>query len=387
MSAAPEVVVVGGGAFGGSVAYHLARRRVSVLLLDHRLPGCATTASAGGLWPIGEAVGLGCGVIYHADNGSDADGPSPLPDDFRRFLRASHAGFGDVAKDLREITGIDIEHTAGGGLLFLIRDDRERRFVEEVCRALPAEEQPELLSAEEVASLEPHLAPDLLGAARLRGEGQVNPMLVGDAFRAAVELLGGRVRTGACVTGLRRSGDRIVGVELGDEFVPCGTVVNAAGAWAGELAASVGLELPVFPVRGQIVLTETLPRLLSACLSTSSCYLAQKAHGEMLIGSTTEHVGFDVSVTEEAIRSLCRGAMEAVPALRDVRVRRVWAGLRPGTPDELPILGAVPGLLGYANAAGGFRTGIVASPLAGASVAGELCGEDPAPFRLERFHG
>jgi hydrogen cyanide synthase HcnC len=200
-------------------------------------------------------------------------------------------------------------------------------------------------------------------------------MLLAEAFKRAALQLGASFRSNCHVTALRRQAGRIVGVEMGEEFLPCGTVVNAAGSWAGRLAATVGLDVPVVPVRGQIVLTETLPPVLNACLSTSSCYLLQKAHGEVLIGSTTEHAEFDVSVTPEALRSLCRGAVRAVPLLRQVHIKRAWAGLRPGTPDELPILGPVDGLKGYVNATGGFRTGIVAAPLTGQVVAQMVAGE------------
>ena len=151
------------------------------------------------------------------------------------------------------------------------------------------------------------------------------------------------------------------------------------------------MQLPVFPVRGQVVLTEALPRILRACLSTSGCYLAQKKHGEILIGSTTEVVGFDVSVTTEHITALCRGAVRAVPMLRRVGVKRIWAGLRPGTPDELPVLGPVDGLDGYCNAAGGFRTGIVAAPMTARMVAQSILNETPSlpiePFLAARFDG
>lgn len=183
----------------------------------------------------------------------------------------------------------------------------------------------------------------------------------------------------------------MVGVEVESEFLPCGAVVNAAGSWAGTLAQTVGLEVPVVPVRGQIVLTETLPHTLNACLSASSCYMLQKAHGEVLIGSTTERAGFDAGVTLDAIRTLCQGAVRTVPLLSQVRIKRVWAGLRPGTPDELPILGPAPGLDGYWNATGGFRTGIVASPLTGLVVAQGIAGESLSfpwtPFWMDRFGG
>ncbi len=390
-----DVIVVGGGVIGCAVAYELAKRSVRALLLDRSLPGRATSASAGGLWPVGEAVGLGCGVIYHkahtnplgAPSASQA-GPQPLPASFRDFLARSNARFPDLAGELRELSGLDIEYAPGHGLLFLIYEERERAFVEGVRRSLPAGTQVELLSPKEAAGLEPNLTPDLLGAALLPGEHQVNPMLLAEAYKRAAIKRGATFRPDTLVTGLRRHGNRLIGVEVGDEFLPCGTVVNAAGAWAGQLAANAGLQLPVAPVRGQIVLTETLPRVLNSCLSASTCYLAQKAHGEVLIGSTTEHAGFDVSVTPEAIHSLCQGAARAVPRLRLARIKRIWAGLRPGTPDEMPVLGPA-GLDGYINAAGGFRTGIVAAPLTGEVVAQLFCGETPScpvePFLAERF--
>src|SRR5579883_1701155 len=99
----PDVIVVGGGVIGCAAAYELARRSVSVLLLDQSYPGRATSASAGGLWPVGEAVGLGCGVIYHAaQSGGEGDGPEPLPEAFRDFLVASNARFPKLADELRE---------------------------------------------------------------------------------------------------------------------------------------------------------------------------------------------------------------------------------------------------------------------------------------------
>jgi hydrogen cyanide synthase HcnC len=166
-------------------------------------------------------------------------------------------------------------------------------------------------------------------------------------------------------------------------------LVNAAGSWAGQVGEMAGIEVPVTPVRGQIVCTETLPPTLTACISTTDCYLAQKHHGEVIIGSTTEDAGFRVETTAAAANSLAAGAVRAVPGLAGVTVKRTWAGLRPGTPDELPILGPVDGLDGYLNACGHFRTGILNAPLTGRIIAELAAGAPPGypiePFLLSRF--
>jgi hydrogen cyanide synthase HcnC len=395
MSRTHEVVIVGGGVFGCAVAYELARRSLDVLLIDKSLPGRATSASAGGLWPVGEAVGLGCGVIFHAaqagnGNGKTASvGPQALPEVFRDFLVAGNDRFPALSEELRELGGVDIEYAVGPGLLFAFYDEYQRAIVEQVETGLPPQMDLVHLSPRELRELEPNLSRDCLGGALLEGEHQVNPMQLAEAYKRAAIRLGAEFRPDCSVQALRRQGDRVVGVETDGGFVPAGTVVNAAGSWAARLAQSIGLTIPVFPVRGQIVLTEALPKIMRVCLSTSKCYLAQKQHGEVLIGSTTEHAGFDVSVTHEAIERLCRGAVQAIPLLRHVRVKRVWAGLRPGTPDELPILGPMGSLQGYLNATGGFRTGIVASPIVGQVVAQSICGEDLfyplGPFLADRF--
>ncbi len=150
-----------------------------------------------------------------------------------------------------------------------------------------------------------------------------------------------------------------------------------------------GVRIPVTPIKGQIVLSQRLPKVLRSCLSTGDCYIAQKDHGEILIGSTTEDKGFDTSTTFSEIRQLCAGATKAIPALAKVNLKRTWAGLRPGSPDEIPILGPVPDLTGYLNACGHFRTGILTSAITGELLRSVLLGrETPVPlepFLLSRF--
>jgi hydrogen cyanide synthase HcnC len=117
--------------------------------------------------------------------------------------------------------------------------------------------------------------------------------------------------------------------------------------------------------------------------------MAQKQHGEMIIGSTTEEVGFETGNTPEAMQYLAAGAIRALPFLENVAVKRVWSGFRPGSPDELPILGPVDGLAGYFNACGHFRTGILNAPLTGQILAELLTGSEPSfplePFLMSRF--
>jgi hydrogen cyanide synthase HcnC len=387
-----DVVIAGGGVAGHATAWELATRDLDVLVVDRQLPGRATSASAGGLWPVGEAVGLGCGVIYQAAR-TDSDGadavPESLPDVFRDFLVESNSRFPDLAIQLKDITGIDIELDSGPGLLFLMQTARQQAVVDSIARGLPDGFVLELLSPSDVAELESAVTTDIVGGALLAGEDQVNPMLLAEAYKRAALVAGARMQNDQLVDEILREGDRVVGVRVGDETIGCGHVINAAGAWAGQLAATADISLPVEPIRGQVVLTEALPPTLAACLSTSSCYLVQKRHGEILIGSTTELAGFDTGITEEGIRGLCQGAIKAVPMLADVGIKRTWAGLRPGTPDEMPVLGGVDGIDGYANVAGGFRTGIVAAPLMARVAAQDIVGETPdvpiEPYLVDRF--
>ncbi len=397
MSRSPDVVIVGGGVIGCAVAYYTAKQGMRVTLIDSPKRGRATSASAGGLWPLGESVGLGCGVIFYKTllaKGAvqeGANGPALLPRSFLDFAIHSNGMFPALAEELRQTSGMDIE-LERTSLLFLMYDEGDEAYARPLWQNCPCgRSMIDWLGPEDVAKQEPFLTRELRGALRFRGDDQVNPYRFADALRSAARAHGATILSHTEVTGLRIESGRITGVQTNSGSIPCDIVVNAAGAWAAEVGRMAGIEVPVHPVRGQIVCTEALPKILSACLSTTECYLAQKGHGEVIIGSTTEEVGFDVGVTPTAIRSLSAGAVRAVPLLARVAVKRVWSGLRPGSPDELPILGPVESLRGYLNACGHFRTGILTAPLTGHVIAELAAGEQPSypvePFLLSRFDG
>ncbi len=395
MSRSPDVVVVGGGVIGCAVAYYAARRGLSVTLVDLPKRGRATSASAGGLWPLGESTGLGCGVIFYkallakgvVQEG--ANGPAQLPLSFLEFALESNTMFPALSEELREASGMDVE-LERTSLLFLMYDEGDEAFATPLWKNCPCGRSLiDWLTPEDVAREEPFVRRELRAALRFRGDDQLNPYRLADALRASARARGATIVSHTEVIGLKVEAGRASGVLTSSGTIPCDIVVNAAGAWAAEVGRMAGLDVPVHPVRGQIICTETLPEILSACLSTADCYLAQKGHGEVIIGSTTEEVGFDVGVTSSAIRSLSAGAARAVPLLARVAVKRVWSGLRPGSPDELPILGPVEGLRGYLNACGHFRTGILNAPLTGVVLAELAAGDRPSypiePFLLSRF--
>lgn len=397
MSRAPDVVVVGGGVIGCAVAYYAAKRGLQVTLVDQPKRGRATSASAGGLWPLGESVGLGCGVIFHkfhkamlaSGSVQPGHGPEHLPKSFLEFAMQSNAMFPELAEALRASANMDIE-LERTSLLFLMYDEGDEAFARPLWQSCPCGRSLiEWLTPEDVARSEPALTRELRGALRFNGDDQVNPYRTADGLRAAAVHHGARLLAHSEVTGIEIEHGRVVAVRTRTERLLCAVVVNAAGAWAGQVGRMAGLDIPVHPVRGQIVCTDMLPPILTTCVSTADCYLAQKHHGEVIIGSTTEDVGFDPGVTPGAIKTLCAGAVRAVPALDGVGIKRVWSGFRPGSPDELPILGPVDGIDGYLNACGHFRTGILTAPLTGRIIA-ELAAGEPssypiAPFLLSRF--
>ena len=216
---------------------------------------------------------------------------------------------------------------------------------------------------------------------------------------------GAQVLTGRPAVGIRVDRGRVEAVQLADGVVSTPVVINAAGARAAEVGRWVGLEIPITPRRGQILVTAAVPPLIRHCL-ISAQYVAAKFdpeiarrgmgfsveqtdNGNLLIGSTREFVGFDRRTTLEGLRTIAARIAPVIPALKRVPVIRAFGGLRPYTPDGLPILGPVAGVEGFVMAAGHEGDGIALSAVTGALVADWVAtGRTQFPlgaFRLERF--
>lgn len=396
-----DVVIAGGGVIGCSIAYALSRSRaLSVAVVDKKKPGNATRASAGGLWPVAEAVGTGCEVIIFRaycermakDPGASSipQWPHKAPDFFVDLTLRSTAMYPALADELRAEHGLDIK-LIRSGLKFLAFDETDRRFTEHLVESNPRLRQyMHWIDADELHREEPHVAKAALGALVFTVDDHVNPFALLECYREAAQRNGVTFLSDTEVKAVEMKGGRVEAIRTDAGMLGCDLLINAAGAWASDLTQMVlGRPIPVMPVKGQVVLTERLPPIMRSSLSATDCYIVQKDNGELFIGSTFEDKGYDTTITEAEIRGLCAGALKCIPMLENVNIKRTWAGLRPGTPDDLPILGPVRGIEGYLNACGHSRLGITTAAVTSEIIAALAHGKPPpvdiTPYLLDRY--
>jgi glycine oxidase len=360
----PDVLVLGGGAIGLSTAYFLARDGVSVQVVDKGDFGQ-------------EASWAGAGILPPGD-------PAHAQTPFDQLRAHSAALYPTLSAELRERTGIDNGYLRCGGLEFPAGDghaaEQEWRGEGITCETL---DEPAL------RRLEPAVATSLTTACHLPDLAQLrNPRHL-KALLAGCRALGVRLRPGCPVHGFERRGERVAAVRSAEGPLHAGRFLVAAGAWTDTLLETIGRRPGVHPVRGQIALLNTVTPLFRRVLLRGPRYLVPRPDGRVLVGSTEEYVGYDKRTTAAAIQELLALAARLVPDLATAHVERAWAGLRPGSPDGLPFLGAVPGAEGLYVAAGHFRAGLQLAPATGLVMKELLLGQpttvDLAPFRLDRL--
>lgn len=304
--------------------------------------------------------------------------------------------------ELAELLGPAVEYEKKGGVVVASTPGALTALTTLADGQRAAGVRAEPVAADELPSLEPYLAPHQAGAVHYPQDAQVMPTL---AAAHLVRASGALLLTGRPVLKVLRTADgavRGVRTDRGDIHAPA--VVNAAGTWGGEVAALAGVDLPVLPRRGFVLVTEPLPRMVrhkvyaadyvadvasdSAALQ-SSPVVEGTAAGPVLIGSTRERVGFDRTFSLPAVRALAAGATRLFPFLSGVHAIRGYLGFRPYLPDHLPAIGPDPRAPGLFHACGHEGAGIGLATGTGRLIAQALTGErpdlDPAPFRPDRF--
>src|SRR6185503_18056961 len=356
-----DVIIVGGGVIGLSIARELAQRGVrEVTLVERGEPGREASWAAGGM----------LGPQVEADQ----------PDDFFHLACASRDLYPEFAESLREETGVDIELDKTGTLYlgFTYSDEQKlrRRYDWQVSAGL----QVEWLTGDEAKRLEPNISPRVRCALRFPNDYQVENRKLVAALAVANQKHGVNLRTNCEVRAVRIENERVTGVETSAGFLSAPFVIVAAGAWTSQIRpASVQID----PVRGQMLCFDAA-KIASHIIYSSRGYLVPRRDGRLLAGSTSEHAGFDKRVTDEGVQSIKAMAFEIAPRLENFGVTDSWAGLRPRAEDTSPVLGADEDVAGLFYATGHYRNGILLAPITAKLIA-ETIVDGSTPSSCEKF--
>ena len=345
-----DTIIIGGGIIGLSLAISLRKQGLRVLIVERGEPGREASHAAAGMLA-----------------GSGGEIPAAL----RVLAKASALLYPEFVHELEDESGMRVDLRDQGTIL--ISGDSAEEFPETAAQ----------LSLEQMHALEPALAVAGRGRpaphdsspvtiAAYLSERSVDPRaLISAAIKAAHH---GEVdiSSGSEVTRLLVSADRVTGVETEKTSYPAPIVVNCAGAWAGCLGPH---RFPVRPVKGQMLSVVGGPKLKHV-VRTEKVYLVPRSDGKLVIGSTLEEAGYNKQTDVNTIQRLLHTAVELVSGLAEARIHEDWAGLRPATPDELPILGETR-LKGYFVSTGHFRDGILLAPITAEVMTDTILGKAP----------
>jgi glycine oxidase len=368
MKSSCEVVVIGGGVIGLTIARALALRGMrDVCLIERaRLGTEASFAAAGMLLPQVEAA---------------------TKDDFFTLACRSRDLYASFAAALHEETGIDVELDTTGTLYLALNSTDQEEIEKGYYFQSRAGLAIELLSTSAARALEPCISESITGALLFPQDIQVENRRLLNALANSVSNLGVNVLTGTNVDSLVIEGNRLTGVQTSSGAITCSTAVVAAGTWSSFVKHT---SFSIEPVRGQMVCLEAKPQLTRHVIFSRRGYIVPRRDGRLLAGSTSENAGFDKSVTAGGINKILQNAHEISPAISNLPIVDTWAGLRPRAADGLPVLGPCVEIDGLFYATGHYRNGILLAP-----ITGELISEaivegvaSPllAPFSPERFY-
>jgi D-hydroxyproline dehydrogenase subunit beta len=378
LSQTADVVVVGAGAIGASCAYFAARERLRVHVVERGQIASGTTSACEGNLLV-----------------SDKEAGPEL--DLALYSR-------DVFRDDLAEYGRLWEFEAKGGLVVSATESGADALAQLTVRQRASGIEVIDLDGTQLRDYEPHVSPALRAGAFYPQDAQVQPMLLAGHLLRLARDLGAVVQTNTAVTGMLRNGDRVTGIQTSAGAVSTGAVVNAAGAWAGAVAELAGVQLPILPRRGFVLVTEPLPltihhkvyagEYVANVLSSdeglqTSPVVEGTASGTVLIGSSRERVGFDRTVALPVLARLAAKAIALFPMLASVKVMRSYLGFRPYCPDHLPVIGHDPRAPGLWHASGhegaGIGLSVGTAKLLIQALGGQPTDLDLSTFRPERF--
>jgi glycine oxidase len=364
-----DVIVIGGGLIGSSIALRLAQAKLRVMVFDRGEPGAeASSAAAGMIGPQGETA---------------------EPDFFFALCAASHALYPDFVSEIEDLSGQEVGFRREGSLLIAVEEKQvaqlEKLFWNQSRAGLPLERLP-------LPSLQrkmPGLSKKVRMALGASEDHWVDNEKLTRAVVEAGHRLGVRFYARSAIEDLRIRDNRVEAIHAGSGLpglqptpFSAGSFVLAAGCWSGPLAGQAGLSLSVQPCRGQMLEFES-PREIPHVVRCGSHYLVPRSARRVVVGTTAEYVGFEKTVTAEGMHSILTGAMKFAPFLKDCAFLRAWAGLRPDTPDHLPVLGYGK-LDNLVLATGHFRHGILLAPITAQQIS-ELILTRSTSFSLEPY--
>jgi len=370
-----DAVVIGAGVIGLAIAWELHSIGSSVLVLDRGRPGAGTTSVAAGmLAPVGEL---------------DFGEPALLD-----INMVSAGMYPEFIASIERVCGGTLGYRRMGGMhVALDRDEAaELRRIHEL--QLASGLRAEWFGPGAARELEPGLSPSLTGAVLVEDDGTVDPRVLVTGLLEALEREGVPVRSGAAVTELRQKRGQVEGVELeGGRRIKARSVIAAAGAESGRAKwLPPDVRPPVRPVKGQILELRGDPAdpVCERILASERVYLVPRRDGRLIVGATVEELGFDNRVTAGGVHELLREAYRLLPEVAELEFVDAVAGLRPGTPDNLPVVGATR-IDGLFLATGHYRNGILLAPITARAIAdlvdgGTLSGPitEASPARFEK---
>lgn len=371
MSGTPDVLIVGGGIIGCAIGYYLTKAGARVTIVERRrIAEEASWASAGLISPPKQTAH----GIEHA-----------------RLEARSFGLYPALLAELQEFTGLSVEHCRSGRLSVARNEDEIATLEESIPWQRNLGFVVERLDGDAVRREEPALGPAIVGGVWCAAVSSVRAHRLTAALARAAQLRGATIIENTPVETFLTEGARVTGVRTRQGDLHADVTVVATGAWTAGLGALLDLPLPTRPVRGQMLaLADAAPPLRHA-IAGASGYLIPRADGTIAVAATVEDAGFDTRVTPEGLAWLAGLIRTLAPAYTGARVIETWAGLRPGTADDLPLMGRAPGYDGLWVAAGHMREGVIWAPITGELLATSILSGsvDPAlaPYDPARFVG